>query len=163
MEPSAKEVKRLSAFMERLGLRNEALTPATKKYLLGLTQEHPVAIPMATKSLGKKFNSIVEKEMKPMKGGRVSFPAEYFGAPASSAYSGGGSCTGSQLITPKHIDHMRTAYEEKFLRRLRMSSDSKKEMLIRMNTEVDRQVIQAAKENMGKVTKKALVGNIIMD
>ena len=60
------------------------VTPSMQKYLLEMPNAGSDA--MISSSLVSRFNDIINKHGTVMSGGRVSFPAEYFGAPANASY-----------------------------------------------------------------------------
>lgn len=60
------------------------VTPSMQKYLLEMPNAGSDA--MISSSVASRFNDIINKHGTVMSGGRVSFPAEYFGAPANPSY-----------------------------------------------------------------------------
>ena len=107
------KVTKARRFLERLGLSYDAMSPSTRKYLLDMEPSDSMNTNPAM-VMSKQFDTIVDKEMEPMRGGRVSFPASYFGAPESPSYEsvGGGRqarilhdarCRGAAARVPKEI------------------------------------------------------------
>ena len=60
------------------------VTPSMQRYLLEMPNAGSDA--MISSSVVSRFNNIINKHGTVMSGGRVSFPAEYFGAPANPSY-----------------------------------------------------------------------------
>jgi hypothetical protein len=183
-----KQIRRASQFLERLGLSYNSVTPATQKYILDMAptnnfgSDNPAMVAM-----NKQFEKTVSDEMVPMSGGRITFPAEYFGAPDSGAYqsvqpdatvastvpvdgctarfgeastfAGGASQQGGYL-NAKDLALMKASYQKKYLRQLRMPNASKEALLRRLNNKLDVAVMNAVKKNKGRLTKTALVAEL---
>lgn len=183
-----KQIRRASQFLQRLGLSYNSVTPATQKYILDMAptnncgSDNPAMVAM-----NKQFESTISNEMVPMSGGRVAFPAEYFGAPPSGAYetvppqatvvaavpedgcvarfaepstfqAGGGQ--GGGYLTRKDLTMMKQSYQKKYLRKLRIPESSKEAMLQRLNTKLDIAVMNAVKKNKGRLTKGGLIAEM---
>lgn len=203
-------IRKASQFLERLGLKYDTMSPPTKRYLLNYVLvppgngDHMMGNPgnvMAT-----KFANMVDHEMVPVSGGRVSFPSEFFGAAPHPSYeatatgtttsllppngcvarlgleanpamqgiagegatlSGGGArrCSGGRAsrgggddgyYSTKDIDNIRRAYEQKFIRKLRMTKHAKDVVRARMNNMVSRALMDTARAHGGKITKGGL-------
>ena len=90
-------VRKASQFLERLGLKYDTMSAPTKKYLLNYvlvppgTGEHMMGNPGNV--MTSKFADMVDKEMVPVSGGRVSFPSEFFGASPHPSYQSAPSGT----------------------------------------------------------------------
>ena len=183
-----KQIRRASQFLQRLGLSYNSVTPATQKYILDMAPTNNFgADNPAMVSMQKKFDETVSNEMIPMSGGRVAFPAEYFGAadtgayhstmPASSSastlppdgcmarfgqeatFSGGASQAGGYLNS-KDLALMKASYQKKYMRKLRIPDASKTRLLSKLNTSIDAAVINAVKKHKGKLTKGGLVSEL---
>ena len=93
----ATHVRKASQFLERLGLKYDTMSAPTKKYLLNYvlvppgSGEHMMGNPGNVMS--SKFVDMVDKEMVPVSGGRVSFPSEFFGASPHPSYQSAASGT----------------------------------------------------------------------
>jgi hypothetical protein len=80
--PEQASVKKTRAFLEKLGLSYDKVSPATQKYVLDMSIKdisNPETI--AGTMIGMKFNNKVNAHMS---GGRISFPIEYFGTPTNN-------------------------------------------------------------------------------
>lgn len=180
-----KQIRRASQFLQRLGLSYNSVTPATQKYILDMAPTNSCgADNPAMVYMQKKFDQTVSNEMIPMKGGRVAFPAEYFGAPDTGAYhsvepastsattlpsdgcvarfgqeatfSGGAPQSGGYL-NAKDLGLMKASYQKKYMRKLRIPDASKTRLLAKLNTTIDAAVINAVKKHNGKLTKGGLM------
>lgn len=89
------QIRKASQFLERLGLKYESMSSPTKRYLLNLVPSGDAAHMMGNPGnvLTTKFASMVDNEMVPVSGGRVSFPSEYFGASLHPSYTEAASGT----------------------------------------------------------------------
>ena len=180
-----KQIRRASQFLQRLGLSYNSVTPATQKYILDMAPTNNFgADNPAMVSMQKHFDQTVSNEMIPMSGGRVAFPAEYFGAADSGAYNSieppsttastlpsdgcvarfgtestfaGGAAQEGGYLNAKDLALMKASYQKKYLRKLRMPDVSKTTLLRRLNSKIDTAVMNAVKKNKGKLTKGGLV------
>jgi hypothetical protein len=153
------KVTKARRFLERLGLSYDAMSPSTRKYLLDMEPSDSMNTNPAM-VMSKQFDTIVDKEMEPMRGGRVSFPASYFGAPESPSYEsvGGGGKPG--YFTMRDVEVLQRGYQKKFLRKLRIEKHSKTALLNRLNNRMDQAVLKTVRENKGKLTIGGFVRNL---
>ena len=83
-------VRKASQFLERLGLKYDTMSAPTKRYLLNYVLippgngDHMMGNPGNV--MTTKFAGMVDNEMVPVSGGRVSFPSEFFGAAPNPSY-----------------------------------------------------------------------------
>ena len=83
MESKSMSSRHAEKYLRAFGFDTK-VTPSMQKYLLAMPNAGSDA--MISSSVASRFNDIIDKHGTVMAGGRVSLPAEYFGAPANSSY-----------------------------------------------------------------------------
>lgn len=151
------------------------VTPAMRKYLLEMPTSGSEAV--ISGSVASRFNDIINKHGTVMSGGHVSFPAQYFGAPANSSYVatpsftrtagpplppgvarvglahtalGGGAVPGvssNRLLKYSQFGGFAAMYEKKFLRRLSLKPVQKKYVMDKLNQDIETSMRSATKSS----------------
>ena len=141
------------------------VTPAMRKYLLEMPTSGSEAV--ISSSVTSRFNDIINKHSTVMSGGHVSFPAQYFGAPAHSSYMstpsftrtagpplppgiarvglaqttrGGGAVPGvssNKLLKYSQFGGFAAMYEKKYLRSLSLKPGQKKHVMDKLNRDIE--------------------------
>ena len=83
MESKSMSSRHAEKYLRAFGFDTK-VTPSMQKYLLEMPNAGSDA--MISSSVASRFNDIINKHGTVMSGGRVSCPAEYFGAPANPSY-----------------------------------------------------------------------------
>lgn len=156
------------------------VTPSMHKYLLDMPSAGG-SDAMISSSVAARFNNIINTQGNVMSGGRVVFPAEYFGTAPNSGYvtsptftqtSGpplppavariglpahtGGACKPElrQILKQNQFGGFATMYEKKFMRKLTMKPRDKKYVMNKLNNDIDASIKEAMRSSKtGRLTK----------
>jgi hypothetical protein len=181
--PTAASVRKASSFLKSIGLSYDKVSPATQKYLMDMNLVYDAAPEVISSSvIGMKFNNKINSNMS---GGRIALPIEYFGTQSQnySAEPSGASSTNTSadlarpgleysggsgedrprcgLLTMNDYKKLHAQYEQKYLRKLKLSAEQKKAVLRSLNEDIERAFVQSVKENKyGRLTVSGLKKNL---
>ena len=165
-----KQLKRAQTFLKNLGLSYDTLSPATQKYLLDLGGNHMTPDMISGSIVSQKFNSTINSAVA-QNGGGTSFPSEYFTNVPTSHYSTNVSYTTTSsspdlarvglqqsggLLKYSDYSNLKTAYEKKFLRQLKLNKTQQKNVIDKLNVDINTAFNKSLKENKNKLTKNNL-------
>lgn len=179
-------VRKASSFLKSIGLSYDKVSPATQKYLLDMSLNYEMSPEVITSSIiGMKFNNKINSHMS---GGRIAFPIEYYGtqtqnyvetSPSQNVstsadnsmvrtgleQTGGNAdrirCMKGGFLTMSDYKKLQEQYEQKFLRKLKLSVNEKKALIRSLNEDIERAFIQSVKDNKyGRLTISSLKKNL---
>jgi len=165
-----KQLKRAQTFLKNLGLSYETLSPATQKYLLDLGGNHMTPDMISGSIVSQKFNSTINSAIQ-QNGGGTSLPSEYFTNIPTSHYSTNVSYTATSsspslarvglqqsggLVKYSDYSNLKSAYEKKFLRQLKLNKKQQKDIIDNINSDIVYAVNNSMKQNKNKLTKNNL-------
>ncbi|QOI90209.1 hypothetical protein QKU58_gp122 [Pyramimonas orientalis virus] len=173
-------VKKTRTFLEKLGLSYDKVSPGTQKYLLDLSPKSTPDV-ISGSMIGTKFNAKINNHMS---GGRISFPLEYFGTQTNNyvvdpimqdisttdisraglsqtIQTGGRGMKSSGFLDYSDYKQLKEQYENKFLRKLKLTSVEKRAVIDSVNNDIETAFVNTVKENKyGRLTKTVLNKNL---
>lgn len=171
---NTKSLKNAKDFLNRLGLSYDNLSSNTQQYLLDMSPSPELNVDTISGSIiSNKFNKKINNNMS---GGRIVLPSEYFGV-SSDAYRNNVSFTetsasnemtrvglqqsGGGLLKYSDYSKLKKQYEDRFMRKLRLSKPQQKALLDNINQEITNAINDSINNHKKrKLTKTMLNKNL---
>ena len=162
--------RHLEKYLNAYGFKTK-MTPAMRKYLLDMPTTGSEA--MISSSVATRFNDIINDYGSVMSGGRVVFPAEYFGSAPNASYGASPTFTttgegllpataraglaqtggaGPRLLKYSQFGGFANMYEKKFMRKLALKPSDKKYVMNKLNSDITQSIRQTIATG-GQLTK----------